>query len=209
MNRIFYPYLDSFVVVFMDDILVNSKTKEGHAEHLRVVLQTLKVKQLYVKLSKCEFKLEEVSFLGHAICKEGIDVDPSKVEVGLKWETPKSIFEIRSFLGLTSYYRRFIEGFSKLAMPLTKLTHKDQAFVWDSHCESSFRKLKSRLTSTPMLVLPNPSEPFVVYCDAFKMGFGGVLMQKPMHLGSLRLMRGIIEDNATWELESVTPQILN
>nr|XP_027186625.1 uncharacterized protein LOC113784598 [Cicer arietinum] len=177
MNRIFHPYLDSFVVVFIDDILVYSKTKEEHGEHLRIVLKTLKEKQLFAKLSKCEFWLEEVSFLGHIISKGGIAVDPTKVESVLEWKAPKSVTEIRSFLGLAGYYRRFIEGFSRLALPLTKLTRKGELFVWDTHCENSFQELKKRLTSAPILVLPDLSEPFVVYCDACGSGLGGVLMQ--------------------------------
>jgi len=111
------------------------------------------------------------------ISQGGIAVDPSKIEVVLKWESPKSIFEIKSFLGLAGYYRRFIEGFSKLALPLTKLTRKGQAFVWDTQCEHSFQTLKERLTTAPVLVLPNLREPFEVYCDASKMGLGRVLMQ--------------------------------
>nr|KYP51107.1 Retrovirus-related Pol polyprotein from transposon 17.6 [Cajanus cajan] len=147
MNRIFHPYLDRFVVVFIDDILVYSKTREEHVEHLRIVLQTLKEKQLYAKLSKCEFWLDGVNFLGHVISKGGIDVDPAKVEAVLEWRTPRSVFEIRSFLRLAGYYRRFIENFSRLALPLTKLTKKDQPFVWDSRCKESFQELKRRLTS--------------------------------------------------------------
>jgi len=112
MNRIFHPYLDSFVVVFIDDILVYSKTRDEHEEHLSIVLQTLRNRQLYAKLSKCEFWLDKVSFLGHVISQGGIGVDPSKIEVVLKWENPKFVFEIRSFLGLVGYYRRFIRGFS-------------------------------------------------------------------------------------------------
>ena len=119
----------------------------------------------------------EVSFLGHVILKGGIAVDPSKVDVVLWWESPKSVFENRSFLGLVGYYRRFIEGFSKLALPLTQLTRNGQAYVWDAKCEKSFQELKKRLTSVPVLILPNPKESFVVYCDASKMGLGGVLMQ--------------------------------
>nr|KYP30913.1 Retrovirus-related Pol polyprotein from transposon 17.6 [Cajanus cajan] len=138
MNRIFHPYLDKFVVVFIDDILVYSKTKKEHKEHLKVVLQNLRERQLYAKLSKCDFWLEEVNFLGHVISSGGIAVDPSKVEMVLKWETPKSVSEIRSFLGLAGYYRRFIEGFSKLALPLTSLTRKGVVFVWDSKCKNSF-----------------------------------------------------------------------
>jgi hypothetical protein len=124
MNRIFHPFLDRFVVVFIDGILVYSKSEDEHAEHLRIVLGVLKEKKLFAKLSKCEFRLREVSFLGHVISKGGIVVDPSKVDSVLQWESPKSVFEVRSFLGLAGYYRRFIEGFSKLALPLTQLTRK-------------------------------------------------------------------------------------
>ncbi|CAJ2642437.1 unnamed protein product [Trifolium pratense] len=178
MNRIFHSFLDKFVVVFIDDILVYSKSEEEHKEHLRIVLQILKEKKLYAKLSKCEFWLKEVSFLGHVISSGGIAVDPAKVDAVLQWGTPESVSEIRSFLGLAGYYRRFIEGFSKLALPLTQLTQKDQAFVWDVKCEESFQELKKRLTTAPVLILPDAKESFVVYCDASKMGLGGVLMQK-------------------------------
>lgn len=177
MNRIFHEYLDRFVVVFIDNILVYSKSVAEHAEHLRIVLEVLKERKLYAKLSKCEFWLKEVSFLGHVISDGGISIDPSKVEAVLQWDTPKSATEVRSFLGLEGYYRKFIEGFSKLALPLNKLTGKGKAFIWDAQCEESFIELKKRLTSAPVLVLPNPEEPFVVYCDASKMGLGGVLMQ--------------------------------
>ncbi|GAU16878.1 hypothetical protein TSUD_368270 [Trifolium subterraneum] len=178
MNRIFHSFLDQFVVVFIDDILVYSKSEEEHKEHLRIVLQVLKEKKLYAKLSKCEFWLKEVSFLGHVISSGGIAVDPAKVDAVMKWGTPESVSEIRSFLGLAGYYRRFIEGFSKMALPLTLLTRKDQAFVWDEKCEKSFQELKRKLTTAPVLILPDANESFVVYCDASKLGLGGVLMQK-------------------------------
>ncbi|XP_058776254.1 uncharacterized mitochondrial protein AtMg00860-like [Vicia villosa] len=126
-------------------------------------------KQLYAKLSKCEFWLIEVSFLDHVISSGGIDVDPSKFEVLLQWETPKSVTEIQSFLGLAGYYRIFIEVFSKLAFSLTQLTRKGQAYVWDVKCEESFQKLKRRLTLAPVLVLSSPTESFVVCCDTSKM----------------------------------------
>jgi hypothetical protein len=149
------------VVVFIDDILIYSKSEEEHAEHLKIVLQVLKEKKLYAKLSKCEFWLNEVSFLGHIIYGKGIAVDPSKVDAVSQWETPKSVTEIRSFLGLAVYYRRFIEGFSKLALPLTQLTCKGKAFVWDVQCENSFNELKQRLTMAPVLILPKPDEPLL------------------------------------------------
>ena len=128
MNSIYRPYLDKFVVVFIDDILIYSKTKEEHEEHLKIALQVLRDNKLYAKLSKCEFWLEEVSFLGHVISKDGISVDPSKVEAVLNWERPTNITEIRSFLGLAGYYRRFIKDFSKIAVPLTRLTRKENPY---------------------------------------------------------------------------------
>ena len=116
------------MVVFIDDILIYYQTKEEHAGHLRIVLEVLREHQLYGKLSKCEFWLEEVQFLGHVISSHGIAVDPSKIETMLKWERPQTITEVGSFLGLAGYYRRFVEGFSKMVSPLTQLTRKDQPF---------------------------------------------------------------------------------
>ena len=124
MNRICKPYLDKFVIVFIDDILIYSKTQEDHATHLRVLLEILRQEQLYAKFSKCEFWLSEVQFLGHVINAQGIQVDPAKIEAILKWEVPKSPTEVRSFLGLAGYYRRFIKDFSRIAIPLTSLTRK-------------------------------------------------------------------------------------
>ena len=178
MNRIFRQYLDQFVVVFIDDILIYSKSKEEHENHLRIVLGILKEKQLFAKLSKCEFWLSEVKFLGHVISEEGVSVDPSKVEAVLNWKRPETVTEIRSFLGLAGYYRRFIQNFSRIAMPLTKLTRKNQPYVWDEKCERSFTELKERLTSAPVLIIPDPSETYVVYSDASKQGLGCVLMQQ-------------------------------
>ena len=130
MNKIFAEYLDKFTVVFIDDILVYSKTKEEHEEHLRIALQLLRDNQLYAKLSKCEFWLDQVTFLGHIISKEGLSVDPSKIEAMMSWERPKNASEIQSFLGLAGYYRRFVQGFSSIAAPLTKLTRKNAPFEW-------------------------------------------------------------------------------
>ena len=178
MNRIFRQYLDQFVVVFIDDILIYSKSREEHEVHLRIVLSILREKQLFAKMSKCEFWLSEVKFLGHVISQEGVSVDPSKVEAVLNWKRPETVTEIRSFLGLTGYYRRFIKNFSRIAMPLTKLTRKNQTYVWDAKCERSFMELKERLTSAPVLIIPDPSEPYVVYSDASKQGLGCVLMQQ-------------------------------
>jgi len=178
MNRIFRPFLDKFVVVFIDYILIYSRTREEHAEHLRLVLGVLREKQIYAKLSKCEFWMDEVQFLGHVISAQDISVDPAKVEAVVKWESPKSATEIRSFVGLAGYYRRFIEGFSKIVAPLTLLTRKDQPFTWTDKCEESFQELKRRLTSAPILVILDVGKPFVVYCEASHLGLGYVLMQE-------------------------------
>jgi hypothetical protein len=131
MNKVFMEYLDKFVVVFIDDILVFSWSEEEHEEHLRLVLQKLREHQLYAKFSKCDFWLKEVSFLEHIITDGGIAVDPSKVRGVLNWSPPKNVPEIRSFLGLAGYYRRFIEGFSKIVKPHTTLLEKGKEFKWD------------------------------------------------------------------------------
>ncbi|XP_017436974.1 uncharacterized protein LOC108343294 [Vigna angularis] len=144
MNRIFRPYLDKFVVVFIDDIIVYSKSYEEHEDHLRIVLGVLREKELYAKFSKCEFLMKEVQFLGHVVSAGGISVDPTKVRAVLEWESPRSVTEVRSFVGLTGYYRRFIEGFSKIVAPLTQLTRKDQPFAWTDRCEESFQELKNK-----------------------------------------------------------------
>ncbi|KAJ9552858.1 hypothetical protein OSB04_016903 [Centaurea solstitialis] len=177
MNRVCKPYLDKFVIVFIDDILIYSKTAEEHGDHLRKVLEMLKRERLYAKFSKCEFWLKEVQFLGHVVTQEGIKVDPAKIEAIKDWESPKSPSEVRSFLGLAGYYRRFIEHFSAIATPLTELTRKDVKFEWTSTCEYAFNNLKGKLTSAPILTLPNGTDGFVVYCDASKLGLGCVLMQ--------------------------------
>ena len=124
MNRVFKQYLELFVIVFIDDILIYSRSEEEHASHLRVVLQTLKERQLFAKFSKCEIWLESIAFLGHIISSEWIRVDSQKIEVVKQWPRPTSTIDIRSFLGIAGYYRRFVEGFSIIALPLTTLTQK-------------------------------------------------------------------------------------
>ena len=128
MNKIFYPYLDYFAIVFIDDILVYSGSKEKHVEHLIIVLQIQQDRELYAKFNKCKFWLDWIIFLGHMVSAEGICVDPLKTEAVDKWERRTSVTEVRSFLGLVGYYRRFVEGFSKLTLPLTNLTKKNMKF---------------------------------------------------------------------------------
>jgi hypothetical protein len=177
MNKIFMPYLDKFVIVFIDDILVYSKDKSEHAKQLKIVLQTLREHQLYAKFSKCEFWLDKMEFLGHVITKEGIVVNPSKVESVLEWKSPKNAKEIRGFLGMAGYYRRFIEGFSKIARPMTKLLRNNTPFMWSEQCEQSFQTLKEKLTTALVLAVPETGKDYIVYCDASKHGIGCVLMQ--------------------------------
>ncbi|KAL0537046.1 hypothetical protein IC582_026014 [Cucumis melo] len=177
MNRIFHQYLDQFVIVFIDDILVYSVDREFHKEHLRIVLQTLRDKQLYAKFSKCEFWLEQVVFLGHVVSAKGVSVDPQKVEAVVNWERPASATEVRSFLGLARYYSRFIEDFSRLAFPSIALTRKNAKFEWSDKCEQIFQELKKRLVTTPILALPVTGKDYVIYCDASRLGLGCVLMQ--------------------------------
>jgi len=178
MNQVFHQQLDKFVIVFVDDILIYSKDHQTHGEHLQEVLHILRRNKLYGKFSKCEFWLEKVAFLGHIITKEGIEVDPAKVEAVSSWTQPKTVTEIRSFLGLAGYYRRFIKDFSKIATPLTQLTRKGVPFVWNEQCEQSFGKLKEALTSAPVLTLPSGKGGYEVYCDASGCGLGCVLMQR-------------------------------
>ncbi|WVZ89791.1 hypothetical protein U9M48_036150 [Paspalum notatum var. saurae] len=177
MNKVFMEYLDKFVVVFIDDILIYSKTEEEH-EHLRLVLQKLRERKLYAKLSKCEFWIDQVAFLGHIVLKGGIIVDPSKVSSVMDWKVPEVVKDVRGFLGLAGYYRRFIESFSKIARPLTSLLEKGAEFIWTKERQASFDELKKKLTTAPVLTLRDPTKSFTVYCDASKEGLGCALMQE-------------------------------
>jgi hypothetical protein len=140
MSKVFMEYLYKFIVVFIDDILVYSRNEEEHEGHLRLVLQKLRDHKLYAKLSKCEFWLKQVGFLGHVVSKGGISVDPSKDQDVLSSKAPTSVSDIWSFLGLAGYYRRFIEGFLNLSKPMTELLEKDKQFKWTPTCESSFQE---------------------------------------------------------------------
>ncbi|GKB37509.1 reverse transcriptase domain-containing protein [Tanacetum coccineum] len=178
MNRVCKPYLDKFVIVFIDDILIYSRNEKEHEEHLKTILELLKKEELYAKFSKCEFWINTVKFLGHVIDNSGIHVDPAKIEAVKNWASPTTPSEIRQFLGLEGYYRRFIEGFSNIAKPMNELTQKNQKFDWGEEQEEAFQLLKQKLCAAPILALPEGSEDFVVYCDASIKGLGVVLMQR-------------------------------
>jgi hypothetical protein len=160
-------------MVFIDDILVYSKSME---EHLRIVLQRLREHQLYAKFSKCEFWIKEVPFLGHVVSPKGITVDPGKVKEVLEWMPPMTMSEVRSFLGLAGYYRWFILNFSKIAKPITELLKKGNKYVWSEACDEAFKHLRKLLTTSPVLAQPDTTKSFDVYCNAYGIGLGGVLM---------------------------------
>ena len=177
MNKVFQQYLDKIVIVFIDDILVYSKSKEEHGRHLTLVLRKLREHRLYAKFSKCEFWLKEVAFLGHVISAQGIQVDSQKIAAVENWEQPRTVTEVHSFLGLAGYYRRFVQDFSILTFPLTRLTRKNVKFEWDENCEQSFQQLKYCLTHAPVLTLLDDNGNFEIYSDASLSGLGCVLMQ--------------------------------
>ncbi|WMV43228.1 hypothetical protein MTR67_036613 [Solanum verrucosum] len=154
MNGVFKPFLDSFVIVFIDDILAYTKSEEEHADDLRIVLGVLGKQMLYAKFSKCEFWLTFVAFLGHVVSKEWVMVDPQKIEVVKNWARPSSVTEVRSFVEIASYYRRFVKNFAYISTHLKKLTKKEIPFEWTEKCDDNFQKLKTLLTTAPILALP-------------------------------------------------------
>ena len=153
MNRVFKEYLDRFVIVFIKDILVYSRTMKEHELHLKIVLRKLKGKRLYIKFSKDEFWLEKVAFLGHVMSEEGISVAQSKVEAVSQWKQPRNPTEVQSFLGLARYYRRFVDEFSKITTLMTAFTRRNMKFKWTDACVQSFQELKRRLETIPILTI--------------------------------------------------------
>jgi hypothetical protein len=177
MNGVFRKYLDCFIQVFLDDILIYSKNEREHEEHLRAVFSCLRENKLYGKLSKCSFFQKEIHYLGHIISSKGIFVDLEKVKAIMEWPVPKNAHEVRSFMGLEDYYRRFMEGFSKIAKPITTLQLKGVMYEWTEECDSAFIELKRLLTSVPILRVSDMKKDFTVCTDASKQGLGAVLMQ--------------------------------
>ncbi|GJY17775.1 putative reverse transcriptase domain-containing protein [Tanacetum coccineum] len=177
VNLVCKLYVDKFVIVFINDILIYSKSKQEHKEHLKLILELLKKEELHAKFSKCEFWIPKVQFLGLVIDSQGIHMDPAKIDSIKDWKSPKTPMGILQFLGFTGYYRIFIEGFSKIARSMTKLTQKKVKFDWGEKQEAAFQLLKEKLCSAPILALPEGAKNIIVYCDASHKGLGIVLMQ--------------------------------
>nr|GEX97509.1 putative reverse transcriptase domain-containing protein [Tanacetum cinerariifolium] len=203
MNRVCKPYMDKFVIVFIDDILIYLKNKEDHEEHLKTILELLKNEKLYAKFSKCDLWLEFVHFLGHVIDSDGVHVDLAKVEAIQNWSAPTTPMEVRQFMGLAGYYQRFIEGFSLISKPLSKLTQKNKKYEWGmEEEEEAFQTLKQKLCSAPILALPEGTENFIVYCDASLKGYGAVLMQRKKVIAyASRQLKKHEENYTTHDLE--------
>ncbi|GKC31494.1 putative reverse transcriptase domain-containing protein [Tanacetum coccineum] len=202
MNRVYKPYLDKFVIVFINDILIYSRNKEEHADHLKIILELLKKEKLYAKISKCDFWISIVQFLGHVINSQGIHVDPEKIKAVKNWVSPTTPTEIHQFLGLTGYYRRFIKDFSKIAKSLTELTQKNKKYIWGEDQESVFQLLKQKLCEAPILALPEGNNDFIVYCDASLQGLGDVLMQREKVIAyASQQLKPRKENYTTYDLE--------
>jgi hypothetical protein len=178
MNNVLNKFLDKFVLVFINAILIYSKNREEHEEHLRLVLQVLREHQLYAKFSKCNFFQKKIHYLGHVLSKEGVAVDAHKIRSIMEWTTPKDVSDIISFMGLVGYYRIFIKGFSKIGCPITALQNKGAKFLWTQQCEEIFQTLKHLLTHAPVLKIADPEVDFLVCTYACKEGIEGVLMQE-------------------------------
>lgn len=176
MNSVFADYIRKFVIIFLDDILVYSKTMDEHLEHLRIVMSLLRQNQLYAKLSKCSFACTSIDYLGHVISSDGVATDPDKTSAMEQWPLPKTVTELHAFLGLTGYYRKFVKNYGIIAKPLTTLLTK-KGFLWTEAATTAFNKLKLAMVSTPVLALPDFTQPFQVETDACDTGIGAILSQ--------------------------------
>ncbi|KAJ4733316.1 polyprotein [Rhynchospora pubera] len=201
MNQVFKPYLRKFVLVFFDDILIYSTDEESHKMHLSKVLDLLKKNQLFAKKAKCEFDMMELEYLGHIISHKGIATDPSKIEAMVNWPIPKSVKELRGFLGLTGYYRRFIKDYGTISKPLTDQLKKN-AFHWNELAQEAFCKLKEVMTCAPVLAMPDFKKSFVMETDASEKGIGAVLMQDKRPIAFISKSLGIkAQGLSTYEKE--------
>jgi hypothetical protein len=177
MNDILEPFLRKFVLVFLDDILIYSPTMELHLTHLRQILETLRQHQFYMKASKCSFAQTKLDYLGHMISQEGVSTNPEKTTAMLNWPTPSTVTELRGFLGLTGYYRKFVKHYGIIARPLTNLLKMKQ-FTWSVQAQHAFEQLKQAMVTVPVLAIPDFEKPLIIETDACNSGIGAVLMQK-------------------------------
>ncbi|WVZ70642.1 hypothetical protein U9M48_019290 [Paspalum notatum var. saurae] len=178
MNEVLRPFIGLFVVVYFDDILIYSKTMDEHLDHLSAVFDALRTAHLFANMEKCIFCTQRVSFLGYVVTPQGIEVDSSKIAAIQEWPTPTTVTQIRSFLGLAGFYRRFVRDFSSIAAPLHELTKKDVPFAWSDSQEVAFSTLKDKLTHAPLLQLPDFNKVFELECDTSGIGLGAVLLQE-------------------------------
>jgi len=202
MNEVLRAFIGRFVVVYFDDILIYSKSLDEHMDHLRAVFNALRDARLFGNLDKCTFCTDRVSFLGYVVTPQGIEVDETKIEAIKSWPVPQTVTQVRSFLGLAGFYRRFVKDFSTIAAPLHELTKKGVVFRWGKAHEESFCTLKDKLTHAPLLQLPNFGKTFELECDASGVGIGGVLMQegKPIAYFSEKL-HGPVLNYSTYDKE--------
>ena len=228
MNHVLGPAIGKYALVYMDDILIFSKDEASHAQHLEEVLKLLSDNHFYAKMSKCTFGKSELAFLGCVVSASGIQVDPKKISALQEWPRPTNVEQVRSFLGLATYFRKFVQNFSTIAHPLHALTRKSVAFVWDSRCHAAFNELKQRLTSAPVLATPDFSADapiFEVICDASQVAVGAILLQggrpiayesrtlgkseKNYHPGELELL-SVVHAMRTWRpyLEGVKSRVI-
>lgn len=177
MNDMFKDKIGTYVLVYLDDIVIYSKNLDDHWQHVRAVLQVLRENKLYCNLKKSQFAKTEISYLGHIISDMAVKMDPRKIKAVMEWPTPKCVKDTQSFVGFTNYYRRFIKNFAQLMTPLTRLLRKDETFIWSSDCQRSFEQIKLLFSSSPLLCHPDENKPFVLEVDASDFGVGGVLAQ--------------------------------
>ena len=175
MNALFKHL--NFVAVYLDDILIFSKTPEEHLQHLEAVLEILKTQNLFCKLKKCELYKLELRFVGQIVSSQGIRPDPAKISAVKDWPAPHNLHELRKFLGFTNYFRKLLQGYSQRTAPLTNLTKKNVPYEWTETCQESFEQLKTDLTSAPLLASPDPDKPYELIADACGTGIGAVLLQ--------------------------------